>query len=332
MSWLRSIPTPGTARITLALLAVVPAVMAYPWRAPRDYWVLGIAIAVVIVLFGWWRGLHFTTVLGRRLAIMRRSSGFAPESGSGTRTTALVRVGPAAGASDVLPLPLIAGYLDRYGIRAEKIRITSRDNPSNPSRRETWIGLTVSATDNLAALQARSPRIPLHETARVAARRLADHLREIGWDASTVAPDDVPRLVAPNARETWRGVQRGASDYVAAYRVAVDDGLAETFDAIRSHPVRETCTALEIAGDATHHTVAAACAFLTDTPPASSAPVSGLTPQRGNHLPALTALDLLSTRRLDGHAAAPAGLLARLVWPTPEAGAHRAPLAETART
>lgn len=56
--------------------------------------------------------------------------------------------------SDVLPLPLIAGYLDRYGIRADKIRITSRDNASDASRRETWIGLTLSAPENLAALRA----------------------------------------------------------------------------------------------------------------------------------------------------------------------------------
>jgi type VII secretion protein EccE len=330
VSPLRSIPTPGRGRITLALLAVVPAVMAYPWRSPRDYWLLGIAAAVVLLLFGWWRGLHVTTILGRRLAIMRRSSGFVPEPDSGTRATALLRVGPPVGDDDVLPLPLIARYLDRYGVRADKIRITSRDNASDPSRRETWIGLTVSATDNMAALRARSPRIPLHETAQVAARRLADHLREIGWDANTVAPDAVPRLVAPNARETWRGVQRGASDYVAAYQIRIDDGLAETFDAIRSHAARETCTALEIAGDRTRRTVAAACAFLTETPPASAAPLAGLTPQRGNHLPALTALDLLSTRRLDGHTEAPAGLLERLVWPTPPAGAHRA--AQTART
>jgi type VII secretion protein EccE len=316
----------------LALLAVVPAVMAYPWRSTRDHWLLGIATAVVILLFGWWHGLHFTTILRRRFAMMSRRGGFVPESGPATKTTALLRVGAPVGDSDVLPLPVIARYLDRYGIRADKIRITSRDNASDASRRETWIGLTLSAADNLAALRARSSRIPLHETAQVAARRLADHLREIGWEVSTVGPDDVPRLLAPDARETWRGVQRGASDYVAAYQVRADVGLPETLDAIRSHPARETCTALEIAGDGTHNTIAAACAFLTDTPPAAAAPLAGLTPQRGNHRPALMVLDLLSTQRLDGHTDAPAGLLARLAWSTPVGGAHRAPPAETART
>lgn len=319
MSALRSIPTPGAGRITLALLAVVPAAMAYPWRSPRDYWVLGIAAAVVIVLFGWWRGLHLTTLLRRRLSIMRRTGRHVPESGSATKATALLRLGSPAGDADVLPLPLLAGYLDRYGIRADKIRITSRDNASDASRRETWIALTVSAADNLAALRARSARIPLHQTAQVAARRLADHLREIGWDAASVASDDVPRLLASNARETWRGVQRGDSDYVVAYQVRVDEGLPETLEAIRSHPVRETCMALEIAGDGTRNTIAAACAFLSDTPPAGAAPLAGLTPQRGNHRPALAALDLLSTRRLDGHTDEPAGVLAGVAWPTPEA-------------
>jgi type VII secretion protein EccE len=229
----------------------------------------------------------------------------------------------------VLPLPLIASYLDRYGVRAYKIRITSRDNASDVTRRETWIGLTVSAPDNLAALQARSPRIPLHETAQVAARRLADHLREIGWEATTVAADDVPRLLTSNPRERWRGVQRGASDYLAAYRVRVDDALPETLDAIRAHSARETCTALEIAGDKGRPTVAVACAFQTETGPDGKAPVDGLTPQRGNHLPALTALDLLSTRRLDGHGPAPENLLVQLHWPTLLGGAHRASLGQT---
>ncbi|BBZ49864.1 type VII secretion protein EccE [Mycobacterium heidelbergense] len=332
----RSIPTPGAGRITLALLVVVPAAMAYPWRSPRDYWLLGIAAAVVVVLFGWWHGLHFTTILRRRLAMVGRGrnqkAGLVPESGCATKTTALLRVGPPVGDSDVLPLPVIAGYLDRYGVRADKIRITSRDNASDPSRRETWIGITVSAPDNLAALRARSSRIPLHETAQVVARRLADHLREIGWEASAVGPADVPRPLEPDARESWRGVQRGASDYIAAYQVRVDDGLPETLDAIRSHPAHETCTALEISGEGTHRTVAAACAIQTDTPPGGAAPLDGLTPQRGNHRPALAALDPLSTRRLDGHTGEPAGLLARLVWPTPVAGAHRASPAEPVRT
>ena len=166
------------------------------------------------------------------------------------------------------------------------------------------------------------------ETAQVAARRLADHLREIGWEATIVGPDDVPRLVAPDAREMWCGVQRGASDYIAAYQVRVDGALPETLDAIRSHPARETCTALEIAGDATHHTIAAACAFQTDSPEGAT-PLAGLTPQRGNQQPALIALDLMSTQRLHGHTEEPAGLLAGLGWPTPVAGAHRAALAET---
>lgn len=330
MSTLGPMPTPGPARITLALLAVIPAVLAYPWRSSRDYALIGIAAVAVIVLFGWWDGLRFTTILRRALALTSGRNTFVPEHGPGTTATALLRVGPPIDDAEVLPLPLIARYLDRYGIRADRIRITNRDNASDRSRRETWIGLTISAVDNLAALQARSPRIPLQETARVAARRLADHLREIGWDAAVVAADDAPRLVPANARETWRGLRRGTSDHIAAYRVRIDEALPETLHAIRSHPARETCTALEIAGDRTHHTVAAACAFLTATPPPAAAPLAGLIPQRGNHGPALRALDLLSTQRLDGHTGEPAGLLERLAWPTPRSGIrHRAPGVET---
>lgn len=330
MSQLRSIPIPGSGRITLAALAVVPAALAYPWHSTRSYWLLGIAAVVVIVLFGWWRGLYFTTILGRRLALMGRRGKPLPLAEPPTTATALVRIGPPVGEPDVLPLPLIAGYLDRYGIRADKIRITSRDNASDASRRETWIGLTISAADNLAALQARSSQIPLRETAEVAARRLADHLREIGWDATTVGPDDVPRLITPNVAEAWRAVQRGASDYVVAYQIIVDEGLPETLDAIRSHPARETCTALEIAGGGSggRNTIAAACAFLTDAEPEASVPLPGLIAQRGNQLPALLALDLLSARRLDGHTDAAEGVLEHLDWPTPEAGAHRATATE----
>jgi type VII secretion protein EccE len=328
-----SIPIPGAARITLAALAVVPAALAYPWHTTRDYWLIGIAVVAVIVLFGWWRGLHFTTILGRRLAIMSRSNRTEEadaQAVDAASTTALVRIGPSSADGAVLPLELIAGYLDRYGIHADKVRITSRDNASDASRRETWIGITVSAADNLPALQARSSRIPLYETAEVAARRLADHLREIGWEANTVAPDDVPRWLTAKARESWRAVQRGTSDFVAAYQISVDEDLPATLEAIRSHQARETCTALEIARSGDQDTVAAACAFLTNALPDGTPPVDGLIPQRGNQAPALSALDLLSTQRLDGHTAAPAGLLASLDWPTPVTGAHRALRTEAA--
>jgi type VII secretion protein EccE len=317
----RSIPTPGSGRITFALLALVPAAMAYPWHSTRDYWLLGIAAVVVIVLFGWWHGLHVTTIVRRRLSMMGRRGRPVPEADSETKTTALLRIGPPTTDLDVLPLPLIARYLNRYGIRADAMRITSRDTDI----RETWIGLTVSAVDNLKALQGRSSSIPLHETAQVAARRLADHLREIGWEATTVGPDDVPRLLSSASGETWHGV-RQRSHYLAAYRVGVNDALPETLQAIRSHPALETWTALEIAGSGTHDTVAVACAFLTDAQPTGAAPLAGLNRQGGNHLPALLAMDLLSTQRLDGHTDVPADLLARLNWPTPEPGAHRAPL------
>ena len=321
MSQHRSIPRPGSGRIALALLAVVPAAMAYPWHSTRSYWLLGIAAVVVIVLFGWWNGLHFSTIARRWLAMMSRRGRPVPETDCETRATALLRIGPPASDLNVLPLPLIARYLNRYGIRADSIRITNHDSDV----RETWIGLTVSAIDNLKALQGRSSSIPLHETAQVAARRLADHLREIGWEASMVGPDDIPRLLSSASGETWHGVRQN-SNYLAAYRVSANGALPEVVQAIRSNPALETWTALEIARSGGHETVAVAVAFLTDAQPTGAAPLSGLTGQGGNHLPALLAMDLLSTQRLDGHTEVPGDLLTRLNWPTPEPGAHRAPL------
>lgn len=339
-SVLASVPRPGPGRITLALLAVVPAVMAalsHPSQSTRAYWLIGIAVVVVILLFGWSRGLYFTTMLRRRLAIAGRAqsrASRAAEPGANTRSTALLRIGAAPSDAQPLPLPLIAGYLDCYGIRADHIRITNRNNATGQV--ETWIGLTVSAVDNLAALQARSAQIPLHQTAEVAGRRLADHLREIGWDAATVSSDDVPELLdfqtQKASRETWRSVQQGDSDYVAGYRVNADDDLPGTLTQVRSQSAREIWTALEIAQAAPGglYTVTAACALRTDAAPSSAAPVAGLTLERGNQRPVLTALDPLSTQRLPGHTEAPADLLSRLDWPTPPSGAHRVPASEAA--
>jgi type VII secretion protein EccE len=306
---------PPTGRITLVALAVVAGAMGFPWHSARERWVLGIAIVVALTLLARWRGLPVTTILGRRLAMRRQSRG----ARSAVQTATDLRVTPPELGPDALPLPVIASYADRYGLRADNVRVTSRDFASDTGarQRETWIGLTLSAADNLPALQARSPQIPLHETAEVAARRLADHLRESGWTAAIAEPDDVPGLYVRSARETWGGIEQGSGDYVAAYQVKADTALPNTLAAIWSYPVRETWTAVEITGAGDQQTLAVACAIRTDAPPTAGGPLPGLISQSGSHRPALTALHPLSTQRLDGHVTLPeALLLTRLRWPS----------------
>lgn len=311
--------SPPTGRMTLVLLAVAAAALAFPWHSVRERWVLGVAIAAVVVLLARWRGLAVTTILYRRLAILRpnRGSRRADDSVTDVRTTALLRVAPPLSDADALPLPLIAGYAERYGLHAQAIRVTSRDSTSEVGtrERETWIGVTLSAADNLAALQARSPQIPLQETAEVAARRLADHLRESGWTASLAAPDDVPTPYPRSARETWSGISLDSTDYIAAHRVKVDTALPNTLAAIWSYPVREVWTVLEVAGAGADQTLAVGCAFRTDAAPGATGPLPGLISQAGIQRAALSALDPLSSHRLDGHVALPeALLLERLRW------------------
>jgi type VII secretion protein EccE len=311
--------SPPTGRITLVLLAVVAAAIAFPWHSMRERWVLGVAIAAVIVLLARWRGLPVTTIVRRRLSILRPNRGArrGAESVTDVRATALLRVTPPLGDADSLPLALIAGYAQRYGLRADAIRVTSRDSTSEVGtrERETWIGVTLAAADNLAALQARSARIPLRETTEVAARRLADHLRESGWTASLANPDDVPTPCPRSARETWSGVSQGSSNHVAAYGVKVDTALPNTLAAIWSYPVREVWTAAEVSGSGDDQTLAVACAFLTEAAPGASGPLPGLVSKSGIQRAALTALDPLSGQRLDGHVALPESLLLeRLRW------------------
>jgi type VII secretion protein EccE len=266
-----------TARMALAALFIVPAAMAYPWLSAADRWLLGIAVVAVLVLFAWWRGSFVTTMLGRRLAMVLRRNRTNGAHQSSEYTTVLLRVEP-----DGLPLPLIAGYLDRYGIRCDKIRITSRNLSG---LRTTWLGITLGAADNLAALRARSARIPLRDTAEVVGRRLANHLRESGWDVTPVDTADVP--ARPDAKETWRGLRDG-SGYVAAYRVASLDDLPEL-------PSSEIWMALEITGTASDLRVNRACAIRTDHKPLS---IAGAKPLNGQHRAALDALNPLSVDRL----------------------------------
>ena len=296
-------------RLTLALLFVIPAALAYPWQSTADRWLLGVAVAVVVVAFAWWRGLFVTTMVARRIAMLRRRNHVGGSHQSSEFATAVLRVEPRDQTD--LPLGLIAGYIDRYGIDFDKVRVTSRDVGGV---RTTWVGLTLGAADNLSALAARSSRMPLQDTVEVAARRLADHLRETGWDVST---DDAAATPVPEqAKETWRGISDGRG-YLAAYRIRVDEQLADTLAALSTSDDDETWTALEFTGSRAHPEVAAACAIRTAERPGSRAPLTGLTPERGEHRPALAALATDSDRRLSATPVpVPADLPSQLRWPT----------------
>jgi type VII secretion protein EccE len=268
--------------------------MAYPWHETGERWILGIAVAVVVVLLAWWRGLHVTNIVRRRVGLLagrdRRGTGahtLVEQSVADARTTAVLRVlhdRDDASAPD-LPLPLLAEYLDRYGIRCDTVRVTSRDTPVG---RATWIGLTVSAAANLAALQARSADIPLRETAEISLRRLADHLRELGWAISTT-DIDVPDLFGPDVEERWRAVQDGTHGYVAAYAASLE-ALTELW----SSPSPEVWTVLQLSGPGDDPQVSVACAVRSDEAP-GAVPVPGLVAQLGGQRAALAALHPLST-------------------------------------
>lgn len=298
-----------TARITLALLFVIPAALAYPWRSVTERWILGAAVVAVVVLFAWWRGLFVTEMVRRRIAILLRNRrGAEPRPAPAEFATVALRVD--GDAADELPLPLLARYVDRYGVRAHKVRVVSRDADGE---RTTWIALTVGAADNLAALRARSARLPLRETTQTAARRLTDHLRELGW---TVAPvDETESPVPQSVRETWRGL-RSEDGYIAAYRVTVDERLADTLDAVAAQPSAETWTAVDILGSRGRPEVIVGCTLLTADKPAARAPLPGLTPLHGRQRPAVESLHPLSAERLEGPAAPVAeDVLRGLSWP-----------------
>jgi type VII secretion protein EccE len=288
----------------LALLVIVPAAMAYPWQSTTDRWILGVAVVVVLALVAWWRGLFVTTMIGRRLAVWRRNHS-KPEPQRSNKTTVLLRVEDPAGVG--LSLPLVAGYIERFGVRCEKVRVTSRDDVG---ARTTWIGLTLDAVDNLAALQARSPELPLHDTAQIVGRRLADHLRETGLEAVIVNIADAP--VTGPGREVWRGIRTNHGT-VSAYEIPVGERLADLLAEVAAQPV-ETWAAVEFGGTQAHPTITAVCTFRTaDTP--RRPPLPGLVAHPGIQGPLLNAMDPKAVGRLGVPSRPlPAALLRRIGW------------------
>jgi type VII secretion protein EccE len=299
-----------TIRIALVLLVIAAAALAYPWQTNTDWWVLGIAAGVLIVVLAWWRGQFLTTTLARRFAVLRNRAKPAPQDPN--QATVVVRVEDPAGVG--LALPVVAGYVERFGVRSEKVRVTSR---VLGGVRTTWISVTIDATSNLVALQARSPELPLRETAAIAGRRLADHLRETGLEAAVVDTADAP--LAGSAKEMWRGV-RDEHGVVSAYGIPVDERLPERLAEVWGQP-NENWTAVEFGGTAAEPTVTAVAAVRT-TGAVRGVPVAGLVAHRGVQGPLLTALNPNATGRLELPARPlPAGLLESMRWPV-EMGAQ----------
>ncbi|NTY61239.1 type VII secretion protein EccE [Mycolicibacterium sphagni] len=282
---------PGAGRLTGVMLAVVSAVLAYPWRSANDQWVLGVAVAVALVLLLWWRGRYLTTIVTRRLRVLLRRKAIQAVpadlhwAGADAVATVLVRVDSR---DCELPLDLLSGYLDRYGLRCDSVRVTTHTSQADVT---TWIGLTFSGARNLSALQGRSAQIPLRQTAEIAARRLISQLREIGWTATIADPDQVPDLVADGARERWQSVS-DARGYLTTYAVKTPEVLA----AVRSAGADESWTVVEIAGTLPLGRIRAGAAIRTESRP--SAPLPGLVPIPGQQASALAALHPLSGARL----------------------------------
>jgi type VII secretion protein EccE len=288
------------ARLTLALLFLVPAALAYPWYTVTARVLLAAAVVVVIVVFAWWQGLFVTTMISRRIALWRRRGKGAGSHQSSDRATVAIRIGPRD--ADDLPVNLLIGYLDRYGIDFDMVRLTIRHAGGMTTM---WVSLTAAAADNVAALQARSARLPLHDTVELAARRLADHLRETGWEVYPLG--DAGTVALAQGKETWRGVA-DEHGYVAAYRITVDDRLPDVLASLRRES--DACVALQLTGSRAYPEIAVACAVRTAERPAARAPQGALTAERGMHGPALAALEPDSGDRLF---ARPAALTPELV-------------------
>lgn len=293
-----------TARLALASLFIVAAVLARPWQTNAERWVLGVSVAAAVLLLAWWGGMFLTTRVARHLGVIRRNLAKKQPEAAVDSETVVLRVDPAEPAQ----LPVVISYLDRYGIRCDKVRVTHRDAGGT---RRSWISLTVAATDNLDALRARSSRIPLRDTTEIVGRRLRDHLQEQGWTVTLV--DGVDSPLPDPGKETWRGV-KDDSGYVAAYRVNVTDKLEAVLAGIGALPAQETWTALEFTGPPAQPQLTVGAALRTADRPARRAPLAGLKPAGGRHRPALAALNPLSSQRLDGiPAAVPDGLVQKSV-------------------
>lgn len=247
-----------TVALLLGWATLVPTGSRWHWWQP----VLGVLIAVLVL--GSWHGLLLTTTASRWVPMsLRNRQGRAggrrraPAGGRGKRSgtavpgqqstpvtatgavTVTLRVRPrphpvatADAAGGQLPWRQLLGWLERYGVRADSMTVTSVATTPAPSalrqaqarlvtdQWENWITFVFSTVSNLEALKARASDIG--ELAGVTTRRMVGELRERGWVVSVVNDSAAfPRFVDPAARvrrECWTGTEY-ADGFRAVYAV-----------------------------------------------------------------------------------------------------------------
>lgn len=274
-------------RLSFVFLVSVAGALTYPWPTATQRWLLVAGFAVAIAVLARWHGRFLTTLCVDSLRILMRSrvqlDRPAATSRIGNDITTAVVIRVADGTHD-LSMDLLAGQLDRYGIRCRSVRVGRHQGSAGD---QVWISLLFSAADNLAALQGRSAEIPLHATAHVAGRRVVDELCELGCSAALVDPERVPRIATGEAKELWNSI-------------ACDEGFVTVYsveDPSEAHVSagQESWTVWEIVGPVARPRMTAGVALRTPQRPGRASPAPGLTTLVGRQMEALSALDLLST-------------------------------------
>lgn len=361
--------------LMLGWAALVPAGQTPLW------WHYLIGVVVIVAFLGSWHGQHMSTTVHRWIPLSRYNRRQRARSAQPRRRRSPENAAPAVqprsttlqarivihlrphphglttptDTADQMPWQFVTSWLNRYGVRADELTITSitRTPPTSglrtdaasllsartPQHRDTWLTYTLRADQNVGALTARqttmgavdrgtsdadegvdSPqRAALADTT---ARRLVAELSERGWLATLVGDDEpLPQFVAPAAtvrRETWT-----ATEYNDGFRAvyAVESGaLATVLQGLATLSTKALWVSVTVSSRGNQPTSVSACVgTLTGTQPVRD-PLPGLAGFHGLHREVIPALKVTGLDHALPAAQVDSADLASLRWPTSAPG------------
>ncbi len=377
----------------ISLLLLGWAALLPPHVRPQ-WWHYVIGAALILAFLGSWHGQHVSTTVRRWVPVslynrrqrnrrvqpsrsQRRSEPDADATQEQRTSDALharvvihLRPHPHAfttpgDTTDQLPWQFVTSWLDRYGVRADALTITSvtRTPPPSglrtdsaallsgrtPQHRDTWLTYTLRAESNVAALTARkttmgsattesddtssAPRAALADTM---ARRLVAELRERGWLATLTEEQRLPEFAPATAtvrREHWTGTEH-ADGFRAVY--AVEPGrLIEVLEALPTVASKATWVTVTVRTPPLQPaSIEAVVGTITSAKPARD-PLPGLDGFHGLHRKVAEAVSVTGFEH-DEFDLPSSGVaweaLTQLAWPTAAAGVpigfnrHRRPV------